>query len=139
MGLHRPLLVRVAASVVALSVGTPAASTVGTFLLIFASNRVGSAAATPTLVINAAEAPGVPEEPTPTTSTSPASSAPVAGSGSSPPETVAAVSSRPLASTGVPVGQLVGGATVLLLAGGSLLLLPAPADRRPLTLVSRAG
>ena len=37
--------------------------------------------------------------------------------------TPVAPSSRPLASTGMPVGQLVGGAALLLLVGGSLLLL----------------
>ena len=56
---------------------------------------------------------------TPTTTTT--SPAPGAGSGS-PPYGSAAAAYPPLAATGMPVGELIGGAAVLLVAGGVLLL-----------------
>jgi len=107
--------------------GTPAADSVGpAFVLITATNAVGSAQVTPRIVINPA-GPATDPEPTPTatSSTTPTttttSPAPGAGSGS-PPYGSAAAAYPPLAATGMPVGQLIGGAAVLLVAGGVLLL-----------------
>jgi len=107
--------------------GTPAADSVGpAFVLITATNAVGSAQVTPTIVINPA-GPATDPEPTPTatSSTTPTttttSPGPGAGSGA-PPYGSAAAAYPPLAATGMPVGQLIGGAAVLLVAGGVLLL-----------------
>ena len=103
--------------------GTPAPDSVGpAYVMITATNAVGSAQTTPTIIINPADSAEEPEPtPTPTPSTSPSPSA--TGSGSPPAGGSAAVASRPLASTGMPVGQLVGGSALLLVLGGSLLLL----------------
>ena len=96
------------------------------FVLITATNAVGSAQVTPTIVINPA-GPATDPEPTPTATstttptTTTTSPAPGAGSGS-PPYGSAAAAYPPLAATGMPVGQLIGGAAVLLVAGGVLLL-----------------
>jgi hypothetical protein len=106
--------------------GTPAADAVGpAFVLITAVNAVGSAEATPTIVINPAESAEEPQPtPTPTTPTTSASASPsVTGSGSPPPGGRAAVAARPLASTGMPVDRLLGGSALLLVLGGALVLL----------------
>jgi len=99
------------------------------FVLITATNAVGSAQVTPTILINPA-GPATDPEPTPTatstttpttTPTKTTSPAPGAGSGA-PPDGSAAAPYPPLAATGMPVGELIGGAAVLLVAGGVLLL-----------------
>ena len=116
--------------------GTPAADSVGpAFVLITATNAVGSAQATPTDRHQprwAGDRPAADDTTTPTatSTTTPTDhhdpptttwSAPGAGSGS-PPSGSAAAAYPPLAATGMPVGQLIGGAAVLLVAGGVLLL-----------------
>ncbi len=93
-----------------------------TYLLFLADNGVGTSQDEFTLDILPAGSLGEPVPPTPTVATSPTSSAPAAGSGSPPPASSAAAN-RPLAATGMPVGQLVGGAAVLFVAGGGLLVL----------------
>ncbi len=112
--------------------GTPAADAVGpAFVLITATNAVGSAQVTPTIIINPA-GPATELEQTPATTptttptTTPATS-PSPSSGPAPPAAsggdYAAFTSQPLASTGMPADRFVGAAMVLIGLGSTLLLL----------------
>ena len=102
--------------------GTPPSGTVGA---PYHFTVTVTGAPTPTVTLNPGPQRTTTTTPTATSTTTPGTtttwSAAGAGSGS-PPSGSSAAAYPPLAATGMPVGQLVGAAAVLLVAGGVLLV-----------------